>query len=218
MSVQEILTRLGEFGILVAAITWLAKKIITHQLSKDMEVFKAQLQKESQREIESLKSTLQQNAYEHQIRFSRMHEKRANVIEETYANLVDFSNQAAIFVNFYQSSDDAQKKDYCQRWGTAADKLRSHFNRHKIYFDKSMCEKIEEFTAKLYKATALLAVLTEKGDIRINSQDEWDEWEKSMDMLDNDVPPIKAALEQSFRELLGVIEPKKIVDASASKS
>jgi hypothetical protein len=47
---------------------------------KDAEAFKADLKRNSDMEIERLKSTLQMAAIEHQVRFSKLHEERVEII------------------------------------------------------------------------------------------------------------------------------------------
>lgn len=208
MIIQEVLTHLGEFAILVGAIAWLAKKIITQQLSKDMEIFKSQLQKESQREIESLKSHLALTAYEHQVLFSRMHQKRADVVEETYADLVELQRAASDFVRLYQSSDDAKNREHIHSLWEAAGKFVNHFEKHRIYFNADVCGKIAGMNQKLSEATSILVTFSVGSKtIHVSFEEALDQWEKAMDVLEKEVPPIKTALEDTFRELLGVVEP-----------
>jgi hypothetical protein len=64
-----LLTNLGISGIFLSALAWLLKIIITHQLAKDVEIFKRELQFQ-------------------QIRFSRLHERRAEVIHELYKKII----------------------------------------------------------------------------------------------------------------------------------
>lgn len=213
MSIPEILTRLGEFGILVAAIAWLAKKIITHQLSKDMEVFKADLQKESQREIESLKSVLEQRAYEHQVRFSRLHEKRAKVIEETYANLVDLYDVSNRFLARFPYRKGEVPTVIVQGVLKTTSRFMTHFERHRIYFDSDVSEKIIRLNE------AILGALDVPFADAIGAPVVGDCLTRDfINEMKDRIPPIKADLENAFRELLGVIEPKNVVDAPTDKN
>ena len=71
----------------MAAIAWLLKSALAAWIAKDAEKFKATLKADADREIESLKHSLQMIATEHQVRFSKMHERRAEVIEDLYKKL-----------------------------------------------------------------------------------------------------------------------------------
>src|SRR5690348_3643963 len=94
--------------IVLALRTWVAERIknqIKNDYDRDIEAFKARLKStydeklETHRaelkaqtdvEIEQLKSRLNIAALQHQIRFARLHEKRAEVISQLYVDLAEF--------------------------------------------------------------------------------------------------------------------------------
>jgi hypothetical protein len=78
----------GGGAVLLGAAAWLIKTVLNDRLARDAEGFKAQLKADADKEIETLKSSLQMVAVEHQVRFSNLHEKRAEVIAELYKRLV----------------------------------------------------------------------------------------------------------------------------------
>jgi hypothetical protein len=85
---QELLTTVGGgTGILFAA-AWLIKAVFTSKLARDTEAFKARLKADAEAEIEKLRYSLQRIAVEHQVRFSKLHERRAEVIADLYKSLV----------------------------------------------------------------------------------------------------------------------------------
>ena len=90
---QEVLTNVfatvGGGGVVLGAAGWLTKKLIDSQLARETEAFKIRLQGDANVEVERLKSSLQMTTLEHQVRFSKLHEKRAEVIAEVYAKLAD---------------------------------------------------------------------------------------------------------------------------------
>src|SRR5689334_14475556 len=107
-----------DFGVsatlLISAAGWLTQNIITHRLSKDIETFKTSMR-------------------EHEIRFSRLHEKRAEVIAELYSYLINciesidllYPNWAPI--SFLQNKDELLKIAYDR-----SRKLISYFDNNKI--------------------------------------------------------------------------------------
>ena len=76
-------------------LLWLTKSWISERLKNSikseydqkLETHKAQLKAQSDVEIEQLKSRLNRTALEHQVRFTNLDEKRAEVIAETYSLL-----------------------------------------------------------------------------------------------------------------------------------
>ena len=68
-------------------VAYLSKSLLSLWLSKDLEAHKARLQSESAREIERLKADLARTNAEHQVRFSRLHEKQACIIAGVFGRL-----------------------------------------------------------------------------------------------------------------------------------
>ena len=194
MNFLELLQNLGIYTLMIAGLSFLARSIVLQYFSKDLEKFK---------------STLAMAAYEHQIRFSRLHEKRAEIIGQTYADIVDLHNKASIFVGAYREADDTQKQENLKALWSAVSQFRTHFQKHRIYFDKDLSEKIALLENKLAEACNVLAAFALKRILTTNQEIVWTEWGKAVEIMKKDVPPIGTALEDKFREILGVIEPKR---------
>ena len=77
---QEFLATFGGQTALLAAVAYLIKTLVSSRLEKDAEAFKADLKRNSEIEIERLKNALQMTALEHQVRFSKLHEQRVEII------------------------------------------------------------------------------------------------------------------------------------------
>jgi hypothetical protein len=68
--VQSILVALGGAGVLVAALAWLSKGLITRWMNKGIEKYKLDLKYESDTAIERLRADLRQQALEHDVKSS----------------------------------------------------------------------------------------------------------------------------------------------------
>jgi hypothetical protein len=79
-------------AVLITAVAFLCRSIIAHFLNKDVEKFKDQLKTLSEAELVGLRHGHEVARLEHQVRFSRLYEKRFEKIEELHTdsrNLVD---------------------------------------------------------------------------------------------------------------------------------
>ena len=94
---QSVLTTVGSSTALLTAAAWVIRTVITQQLARDTEAFKARVKSDADIEIEKLKNALQIAATEHQVMFSKMHEKRAQVIEQVYEKLTEIQSSAEVF-------------------------------------------------------------------------------------------------------------------------
>jgi hypothetical protein len=211
MGFAEIITAIGGSAVLFGAMAWLVRSAINHFLSKDLEKFKLNLQRETQQELMRLQSSLQLVALEHQIRFSKLHERRAQIIAELYSRVVELYRAASTFVRLYQSLDEAKNRENIKSLWTAADKFINYFDKHRIYFNENTCTTIDSFNEALSKACSnLIFFIQDASALNLTSGHIWNEWSKAMTLMEGDVPKIRKSLEGSFREILGVLEPERL--------
>ena len=214
----EVVYNLGLFGLIVAGISFIARSLITQYFSKKLESYKAQLKNDSQREVQNLKSALARTAYEHQIRFSRLYEKAAKVVEQTHSNLVDLQNAASKFVRLFYVNEEWRKENRDNLW-KAADKFLSDFERQRIYLDQDVCQKISDLREKLSRISGVLANLIDDRDIDKYPDTIFTEWEKANAILEQEVPSIRKSLTASFQEFLGIIKSaERAKDSTPSTS
>ena len=208
MEFSELITAIGGSAILFAAMAWLTRSVINHLLSKDLEIFKLKLQEESQQELIRLQSSVQLVQLEHQVRFTKLHERRAEIIAELYSKVVELHRSTSDFVRFYQSVDGLKNKEHIKSLWTATDEFRNYFEKHRIYFNQDTCTNIDSLNEALSQACSNLVVFIQDAPaLKLTSDQIWNEWNKAMTIMEGDVPKIKNSLEESFRDLLGVLKP-----------
>ena len=95
---QSLLLALGGNATLLLLLGWLARSFGSQLLAKDLEQFKAGLASASSEASERLKHELQMNSIEHEVRFSKLHERRAEVIASLYTLLVEVQCAGQNFV------------------------------------------------------------------------------------------------------------------------
>jgi hypothetical protein len=122
-----------------------------------------------------------------------------------YSGIDDLYNVVSDFVRQYPVTDSSRKDQKINDVWESVDAFRKSFNRHKIYFDVDICEKIVWFEKELSHAcNRLVAFHKDKGVIDFPDGEEHKEWLRAMSLIDKEVPEVKRALEASFREILGV--------------
>lgn len=201
---MNILSSMGTFAIIVAALTWLARSLFSQYLSRDIEKFKAKLQLESQRELAQIQSSLGIAAFEHQIRFSQLHEKRATIISELYGAIVELHKSVDNFIRFLASSSSEKRNSNLQKIWEAADRFKVLFEKNRIFFSEKICEKIENLNESMSKPISEIVI-----HLEVSRQQNWDvlgkTWGEAQKRLVEEIPIIKTELETDFRRLLGVL-------------
>jgi hypothetical protein len=209
---QSVITSLGGQAVLLAAVAWLAKVLVSSRLSREADAFRIRLKADTDVEIERLRASLQIAAAEHHVLFSKLHEKRAEVIEKLYILLLEAADAAKTFA---ANPNDTQlgKEEWNQHL-----QLYRFFHINKIYLPSALCALLENYETKLRFSTTsvkiYMSIENPKPEI-VNEQVKVvrEAWRA----LETDLPAIMSELETEFRQLLGV-EPAKEGSATAPRS
>jgi CRISPR/Cas system CMR subunit Cmr4 (Cas7 group RAMP superfamily) len=97
---EAVIVAIGGQTLLIGAFAYLTKSLLSQWLAKEMKRHESDLNQESKQfelelkgkydaAAERLKSELQLHASEHHVRFTKLHERRADVIAEAYRLLVE---------------------------------------------------------------------------------------------------------------------------------
>lgn len=200
MSLQDALTIAGAFivslgggaAIVVAAAKWLADVFANRILESDRHKYQEMLAK--------LSNELEMSRQERHVRFSLLHERRAQVVAEFYARLSRASQPLARLVNLFQLRDaqplSEKKEEVAKVCGEAA----SYYYENKIWLDPEVCESADAVLEEMYKAFVAFDVA--------HSGDNYDTglmdlWKLANDKVGMVLPPLMKQLEQQFRSLLG---------------
>jgi hypothetical protein len=202
---QELLIVLGGNATLLVVLGFLFKSLLSQALTRDIEKYKTELKAEADVSIERLKSSLQMTALEHQVQFSKLHEKRAEVVAEIYKQLVALEREGKRLIIrqgiFRKGSGTSEEVD-------AAEKmlydLFSFVNVHKIYLPPQVDGLMDDFYQTLREPFAHASTF---GDIQSDDpnilQQRRDGFIQANRAFQKEVPAARKALEQEFRLLLG---------------
>ncbi len=205
---QEVITTIGGEGVLLAAAAWLMKAIVSNRLALDAEKFKAELKADADSEIERLRSTLQIAAAERQVRFTNLHEKRAEVLEEMNNRLVDLQQEGERFVFIDGFTEEpGQREAYLK----TNEKLREFYlfvEKRRIYLPEHVCALLRAFMEAVRKTVIGVGVY---GPIEHPTSQMLEERNRvltaAFHAFEESIPAARTSLENEFRTMLGVEEP-----------
>lgn len=200
------------FSLVVAiggsgAITWLARTWISERLKasikaeydQQLESHKAKLKAEADVELEKLRSRLALEAKEHDVVFSKLHEKRGEVIADLYAKLKRVQRDLAEFTKMLEPNGAPSKEE---RFNTLVESERAFF----ASLDPNLIFLPEEIATALIKLHSLIVVSGKEfkrfalNDIKMEHTDKWIEIDNRSRTI---IPTALANLEKEFRSLLG---------------
>ena len=173
-------------AVFIAAVAWLIKSLTSQYLSKDIEAYKSELEKES---------------LKFRVQFESMHHKRAEVLSEFYKKLSMAERAFHVLMAPFQPAGSNENKNVKDA-AIKAQEMQDYFFDNKIYFDETTADSIDKIMDK-FRAIYIDfdTVLLKKNDLK---EDYVKDWHKTWGSLKNDIPKEKAKLEAIFRSLLGV--------------
>lgn len=203
---QTVLTAIGGTAALVAVLGWLATTVVKSMLDRDSQRFVSELQATGQREIERFKSTLETLNYQQRFRFERLHARRAEVIAELHALLVEALWSAEDFVSPIEWAGDEPKATKYQHARNKLVDLYRFVQKNRIYLPDSVCADLDQINTEVRSHVIQFGAFVQIPDDALldNTRRQKDEaWGNSWKALQELIPPARKKLEAAFRQLLG---------------
>jgi hypothetical protein len=203
---QTILLAFGGNAALLAVLGILGKSLLDKLIVRDTKRFEDDLKAKSDAAIEHLKNELQIRTIEHQVRFSRLHEKRASVIAELYGHLVDALWEAESFLSPMEWAGEPNKKEKHQQAMNKLVELYRYFDKHRIYLPPEVCASLEALVQNVRSQVIKFGVWVRYEDYELTGDSHAkknDAWDSGWGAIKNEVPIARKSLEDEFRALLG---------------
>jgi hypothetical protein len=216
-----ILTIMGGQTALLAVIAWLIKTVINSKLANDAEVFRVQLKADADKELESfriglqantdveierLRSALQITAEEQKVRFTRLHEKRGIVIARVYKLIVEAADASLVFVHSGSWEETSKRSEEFHKLEVKFTAIATYFETSRIYLPERVCASLEATLKAIripyIKAFTYTLVGQLTNQAQINERNE--ALQSAVLAFEREIPAAKKALEDEFRNLLGV--------------
>jgi hypothetical protein len=201
---EEIIKLIFAPTAIIAAFVYIFQKLFEKNLSKDIVKYKNQLDTEFESTKSRLENELKIQLFQYQTKFSLFHQKQASLTAELYKKLVIASKSITSLVNKYQPANqnnlNKKKKETSELWID----LSSFFDENRIYFDESICEKIDsiiEVTSNAFNEFDFAHTFSMQSSDSYKP-DETGLWLKAANELKEKLPPLKKDLENFLRNIL----------------
>lgn len=221
MDVEAILQTVLASTASATVVAFLAKGIIGLWLSKDLETHRAKLASESAIQVEQLRGQLERVATEHQVRFSRAHEKRTFLIATIYSHIERIHaplRQWHLFQQVMKDIKDVEgeqaplsEQDKASRQRRAAElaakarpavaELEAFYRPRAIWLGRDLCAHIDALIDSLN--ILLLMLDAEARGAPMTEQGKDNSYELATN-FSNVAAATRAALEDRFRAVLGI--------------
>lgn len=200
-------------------LIFFGKNIVEYFFSQSIEIKK----KELAQNLENHKSHLEQEnrIYQHtldtklnefNIRFSKLHEERANTIKELYTRLVRLHAATVTLTRSIQpifENPEKEEKQRLENVNNTLNEFQKYYLVNKIFFEKNLADRLDKIAKEYWKKNWDYATI-----LRMFREDSIsDEFYKKMvensqkitEAVDKDFAKSLEELESEFRKILGVI-------------
>ena len=151
-----------------------------------------------QERLEKVRSIMLRETTEHQIRFSHLHQKRAEVLATAYQQLLELHSSAAALTSVLETPDMGTKEQRGERLNAAYREVFSYIPLHMIYLPELTAKKTQNFMdlirENVIKFNIFVAV--ERGDIN------YERWTEAWKSISKDGTSLLNEIANDFRNLL----------------
>ena len=201
---SALLAAFGGTATLLLLLGYLGRTAIKHWLDKDIDAHKAGLKLAEMEATEQMKSALQRTALEHQVRFERLHQERAEVIRRVYQMLVELMWASGGATSVVRWNNGSNSQDDMIDADKRRVDLYRYFTMNRIYLPADACASLDALLAQIRKILISVDVyqsvnqyapphvLEEKRDVML----------KAFQYFNQEVHKPMADLEHAFRVIL----------------
>lgn len=184
----NLLNNLGIFGLIIAGSSWIIKKYLEKSLDKDLEKFKANLEKES---------------VEFKIRYEKLHGERVEVIKEVYKKIVKTHASISSLIHPMQMVGEPTQKEKGKIAEKDGNDLIEYYEENRIFFEERLAEEIDALLSEFRKVWADFQASRISKELN-DHETATDQWFGAWNRFLEKVPNIKKQLENRFRNILGI--------------
>lgn len=184
---------------------WISERIkgsIQHEYNQKLETHKAQLRSQSEIELARLKAQLEIAAGERNVQYSRVFEKTAEIIAETYGKLLALKDAADDYTQLMDPSDPS-RQELREAYRQKTQDFLKYFLPKKIYLPKETAEKIRVFSNTVHSATMQFSMAIAVGRGQTRDPETYGKLFDKFFKSSEEVPKLLAMLEDDFQKLLG---------------
>jgi hypothetical protein len=196
---QDVITTIGGVGVVSSAVAWMLKTVVTAALVRDTKRFETRLKADADVEIERLKNSLRILAVEHQVRYSKLHEKRAEVIADTYRRMVEASWACERYI--LQMSIEEAPAHFVATDDKVLDFWR-FVEINRIYLPHCVCTLLDNYSNSLRQPTIKVFVHGKVDRDPQTVKERKAAIGAVYKAFERDIPVARQALEEEFRSML----------------
>jgi len=204
--IQFVISSILGNALVLAVLGWLGKSLLEKLIQRDSRQFEIEIKAKADTTIEQLKSDLQLRTIEHQVRFSRLHEKQAEVIAELNCYIVEALWTAESFLSPMEWAGEPNKQEKYQEAMKKLVDLYRYFDKTRIYLPEHLCTTLDQLILNVRGHVTKFGIYLRWDDSSMQDhtrKEKQDAWLGGWEAISKQIPLVRKSLEDEFRKLLG---------------
>ncbi len=223
MQIETIITSAATAGSLTWVLkSWLTERLknsIQHEYATKLEGYKLEVKSTYDTELEKLRSQLTIESAKRNVEYSRIHERRLEIISEIASRLDALHQAVSEYVSPMEWESTPPKSERRVKVGECLGEFNLYYRPRRFFLPPDLITKIEAFRKQLHQHSVEFMLKVEQdGAGARRGEDHMDTWLKVSKYADDEAPKIIADLEDEFRNLLGMITEKKEPNKAMERS
>jgi Txe/YoeB family toxin of Txe-Axe toxin-antitoxin module len=148
--------------------------------------------------LDRFRKDLQRDAFEHETRFSQLHKRRFDVIEELFRRLARAKRALDLMVAPVEPHDVTKR----ERIKTASESVKAcseYFDETRYYFPKDICRKLEDLFQKFHEISIEFYSSQEQ---KSQSAEYVESWKEAENKMKHQVSELLQEIEEEMRRMI----------------
>ena len=200
---ETFLAALGANALVLSALTYLIKTLITSRLEKDLASFKVAVERKAAEEMERYRSQLEKDRLRMQISYGGIFESQAEAILAIYGAVVSLERGASEAMHLGGTAQERRAKFENPLWD-----LRRTVIDKQILLPPHVVEAFEAFLARLPRAVRTYISAESRDFSRLSPAEMekvFEQQDRAMEIIEKEVPELRKKLIIEMRSVIGVV-------------
>jgi methyl-accepting chemotaxis protein len=178
------------------------KAKIDHEYNEKLAAYTAKLAHDKDLNLELFRNQLERKAAEQNFRFSRVFDKTAEILAETYKQLVDL-NQTVVGFTLTVSSESETKAALQKAYEQKADQLYAYLLPNKLYIPRDTSTKILDLARTINRSAMQYSIAVQTANALERTSETSGRLFNQFFESSDQIPKLMEALEIDFQRILG---------------
>lgn len=194
--IETLVATVGGGGVLLAAVAWLIKTLVSNRLALDTEKFKIEMKASADTQIERVKAFL--------VRASRVHERQLDILGKLFRHLSDAQSLLQNMTRAGRMAGEITPEEYYPKVTEAMKAAYEEFLNGRLFIPSALVQQCEGFFSAVFEGQQdfSLALIPQ-----LDPSKRAEFWTSAATVAHQRVPKILAEIEEAARAAIHGEQP-----------